>query len=105
MHWLTQSYQTDLSTSIHKCHKICQVYYLLFQNIQKKTDHTPLTVYHGCLFKLSIYMVGIFLSTGFFFKFYFLKKLKFYQSQSNSLESDQARRAVGPDLGANCLQN
>ena len=46
------------------------------------------------------------LSTADFFKIIFLTKI-FQEStirMSNSLDSDQARLSVGPDLGPNCLQ-
>ena len=38
-------------------------------------------------------------------RIYFLKELfwKHFQ-QSNSLDQDEARRSVGPELGSNCLQ-
>ena len=45
----------------------------------------------------------------FFFKINFFKKFfKDYHQMirvSNSLDPDQARHFVGPDLGPNCLQN
>ena len=49
-------------------------------------------------------MLGFFfscvLSSADFFQHWLLKKI----SVSNSLDPDQARNYVGPDLGPNCLQ-
>ena len=45
------------------------------------------------------------LSADFFFKINFFKK--YFRNiiiVSNSLDPDQARHSVGPDLGSNCLQ-
>ena len=38
------------------------------------------------------------------FKINFFKKIFQYDYQSNSLDPDQDRHLVGPDLGPNCLQ-
>ena len=50
-------------------------------------------------------MLFLLLSAGFFFK------IKFFENSfrntirvSNSLDLDQGRNSVGPDLGPNCLQ-
>ena len=59
--------------------------------------------------KLTLCLLGdfhAFLSSAiFFFKInYFEKFFKEYHHSANSLDPDQARRFVGPDLGSNCLQ-
>ena len=53
-------------------------------------------------------ILHVFLSSSsvvFFFKFNFFesKKIRDTIRVSNSLDPDQARRFVGPDLGPNCL--
>ena len=46
-----------------------------------------------------------FLSSADFFKINFLKKMfQKHVSISNSLDTDQDRQYVGPDMGSNCLQ-
>ena len=42
----------------------------------------------------------IFFNITFFFKIFFHEK----HQRTNSLDPDQARPCVGPDLGLNCLQ-
>ena len=66
-------------------------------------------------FCITICMLGnfacFFVVYGFFFFFFFFFKLTFSKTSigntirvSNSLNPDQARHFVGPDLGPNCLQ-
>ena len=47
-----------------------------------------------------------FLSSAVFLKITFFQKLfqEYHQRLSNSLDPDQARRSLGPDLVPNCLQ-
>ena len=50
--------------------------------------------------------LSYFLSSANFFKINFFRKNSFRITirVANSLDSDQARHFVGPDLGSNCLQ-
>ena len=48
------------------------------------------------------------LSADFFFQNQLFRKVifqEYHQSIKNSMDPDQVRRFVGPDLGPNCLQN
>ena len=53
---------------------------------------------------LSVVLHAFLLSEFFFLKLTLTKNLSGIPSVSNSLDPDQARRFVGPDLGPNCLQ-
>ena len=76
-------------------------------------DHVCLLLFKGLL---TICMLGnlacFFVICGGFFFFFFFFKLTFSKGKSfrntirvsNSLDPDQARRFVRPDLGPNCLQ-
>ena len=56
--------------------------------------------------RVKINSLHAFLSSDFFFQNQLFQKISFINtiSVSNSLDPDQARNFVGPDLGPNCLQ-
>ena len=49
-------------------------------------------------------MLFLSIADYYFFNGLFIKSLGNTTRESNSLEQDQARLLVGPDLGPNCLQ-
>ena len=53
---------------------------------------------------LTLYLHAYLSSANFFQNQLFQKILSWIPSVSNSLDPDQARHFVGPDLGPNCLQ-
>ena len=57
-----------------------------------------------CLQKLSVVFPAFLSSADFFQNQLFRKILLGIPSESNSLDPDQARHFVGPDLGPNCMQ-
>ena len=54
------------------------------------------------LYPLALCLLGNFAS--FFVAYCFFFTFNFFKILSNSLDSDQARHSIGPDLGPNCLQ-